>query len=119
MSTRMEAEMVTATMPIRIELHVIPSLTLTDRQVLVGDLAGPPTPIGGELRLPGNGDGPLPAVAAGSPLLWAPPPPSWLAWSAPASTTTVAEPASDAIVVSIACTWVTFSERATAWASAR
>ena len=45
----------------RVELHAIPSLTLTDRQFLTGDANGKPVTITGELRV-AQGSGKLPVV---------------------------------------------------------
>jgi len=45
----------------RVELHAIPSLTLTDRQFLSGDASGPAVTITGELRI-AQGSGKLPVV---------------------------------------------------------
>jgi hypothetical protein len=45
----------------RVELHAIPSLTLTDQQFLSGDANGKPVTITGELRI-AQGSGKLPVV---------------------------------------------------------
>jgi len=57
------AEMGDAAKPIaaRVELHAIPSLTLTDQQFLSGDANGKPVTITGELRI-AQGAGRLPVV---------------------------------------------------------
>lgn len=46
---------------VRVELHPIPSLTLTDRQFLTGDAAGKPVTVTGEFRI-AQGTGRLPVV---------------------------------------------------------
>jgi dienelactone hydrolase len=45
----------------RVELHPIPSLTLTDAQFLTGDASGTPVTVAGELRV-AQGEGRLPVV---------------------------------------------------------
>jgi dienelactone hydrolase len=45
----------------RVELHPIPSLTLTDQQFLTGDAAGKPVTVTGELRI-AQGTGRLPVI---------------------------------------------------------
>jgi len=46
----------------RTELHTIPTLTLSDRQLLTGDTKGTPVTIAGELRIPRFGTDRLPVV---------------------------------------------------------
>lgn len=46
----------------RTELHAIPTLTLSDRQFLIGDKNGTPVTIAGALRVPRLGTDRLPAV---------------------------------------------------------
>ena len=46
----------------RTEVLPVPSVTLTNQQILSGSLAGAPVTLAGELRLPASGGGRLPAV---------------------------------------------------------
>lgn len=47
---------------VRIEVHPLPSVTLTDREFLTGKADGSPVMLAGELRIPRGGTDPLPAV---------------------------------------------------------
>mgnify|MGYP001256871970 CR=1 FL=1 len=49
-------------LPGRVELHAIPSLSISDEQFLKGDAAGKQVTLGGELRLARGGTGKLPVV---------------------------------------------------------
>src|SRR5947209_13095390 len=55
------AEDTTKAIAARVEVHAIPSLTLTDQQFLVGDADGKPVTVTGEFRI-AQGTGKLPVV---------------------------------------------------------
>ena len=46
----------------RLEVHALPSLTLTDQQILLGARDGTPVMLAGEVRIPRPGNDKLPAI---------------------------------------------------------
>src|SRR5262249_47681664 len=46
----------------RLEIHALPSMTLSDKQILLGAKDGTPVTLAGELRIPLPGTDKLPAV---------------------------------------------------------
>jgi hypothetical protein len=58
----LQASPVHAQAPLRIEVHPVQTVTLTDEQFLMGSKQSPPVVIAGELRIPRPGTDRLPAV---------------------------------------------------------